>query len=192
MIKDLIYRTRSYRKFDQNQNISCKTLENLIDLARHSASAANLQSLKYILSCNAIKNDKIFRRLKWAAYLNDWPGPEEGERPAAYIILLGDTNIYRNFYVDHGIACQNILLGATELGLGGCIIASINRGSLRKDLQIEERFKILLVVALGKPKETVKIEYITAGGDIKYWRDNTSVHHVPKRPLDEIIWKSFN
>lgn len=168
-------------------SIELETLRELVDLARLSASAANKQPLKYILSCDPEKNALIFPHLAWAGYLKDWPGPSEGERPSAYIIILGDTEISRSFGCDHGIAAQSILLGATEKGLGGCIIGSINRKALRQALGIPSRYEILLVLALGKPKERVVIETVGPDGDIKYWRDEDGVHHVPKRPLDEII-----
>jgi nitroreductase len=161
-------------------------LEELVDLARNSASGGNKQSLKYILCNSAEMNKQIFPTTAWAGYLKDWPGPEEGERPAAYIIILGDHEISRNFYCDHGIAAQSILLGATERALGGCIIGSIQRDKLRKVLGIEEHYEILLILALGKPKEKVVLEE-AKDGDIRYWRDDEQVHHVPKRPLEEII-----
>ena len=78
-----------------------------------------------------------------------------------------------------------------EAGLGGCILGSVNREGIRRDLDIDDHLEILLVLALGKPKEEVQIEYIEHGGDIKYWRDDKQVHHVPKRPLDEIILKEY-
>jgi len=187
MIRDLIIKNRSTRRFYQEVAIEHRTLRELIDLARHSSSAANLQPLKYILSCGSRKNSLIFPHLFWAGYLKDWPGPCEGQRPSAYIIILGDTQITKSFDCDHGIAAQSILLGATEKGLGGCIIGSIQRDKLRKALDIPSRYEILLVLALGKPRETIVVETVGSGGDIKYWRDSESVHHVPKRPLDEII-----
>ncbi len=187
MLRDLIIKNRSYRRFHQEVAISCETLRELVDLARLSASGANRQPLKYILSCEPEKNARIFPCLGWAAYLKDWPGPEEGERPSAYIIILGDTEISQSFFVDHGIAAQSILLGATEKGLGGCIIASIQKQALRQALDIPARYEILLVLALGKPKETVLLEPVGPDGDIKYWRDSEGVHHVPKRSLEEIL-----
>ena len=162
-------------------------MRELVDLARLSASARNAQPLKYILSCQPQKNSLIFPHLAWAGYLTDWPGPCEGERPSAYIIILGDTEISQSSGCDHGIAAQSILLGATEEGLGGCMIASIKRQGLRQALEIPPRYEILLVLALGKPKETVVIETVGPGGDTKYWRDSKGVHHVPKRALDDII-----
>jgi len=187
MVRDLILKNRSYRRFYQEAAIELETLRELVDLARLSASAGNRQPLKYILSCHPEKNALIFQQLAWAAYLKDWPGPSEGERPSAYIIILGDTEVSRQFLCDHGIAAQSILLGATERGLGGCMIASIKVDGLRKALSIPPRYEIMLVLALGKPKEKVVIESVGADGDIKYWRDSNSVHHVPKRRLDEII-----
>jgi len=187
MIKDLIIKNRAYRRFYQEVTIERKTLRELVDLARLSASAGNLQPLKYMLSSEPQRNDLIFPHLAWAGYLKDWPGPAEGERPSAYIIVLGDTEISKSFGCDHGIAAQSILLGATEKGLGGCIIGTIQRDELRKALDIPSRYEILLVLALGKPKEKVVIEKVVPTGDIRYWRDSKNVHHVPKRPLDEII-----
>jgi nitroreductase len=187
MIRDLILKNRSYRRFCQEVAIEAETLRELVDLARLSASAGNKQPLKYILSCHPEKNALIFPHLAWAAYLKDWPGPCEGERPSAYIIVLGDTEISQSFGCDHGIAAQSILLGATDKGLGGCIIASIQKDALRKTLGIPPRYEILLVLALGKPKETVVIDTVGSSGDIKYWRDSESIHYVPKRLLDDII-----
>jgi len=187
MLQQLVLKNRSYRRFHQDVPITLETLRELVDLGRLSASAMNIQPLKYVLSCEPKKNALIFPNLGWAAYLKDWKGPEEGERPSAYVIMLLDTEISRNAGCDHGIAAQSILLGAMEKGLGGCMIATVNRKELSKLLNIEPRYEIVLVIALGKPKETVVIEKIRPDGDVKYWRDSQGVHHVPKRALDDII-----
>jgi nitroreductase len=158
-----------------------------VDLARLSASAANLQPLKYLLSCDPEKNALIFRHLAWAAYLKDWGGPAPGERPGAYIVILGDTAISHTFGCDHGIAAQSILLGAREKGLAGCMIGLIKREELRQALSIPIQYEILLVIALGKPREQAVIDEVGPNGDIKYWRDSAGVHHVPKRSLQELI-----
>ncbi|MFN2241295.1 MAG: nitroreductase family protein [Anaerolineae bacterium] len=187
MLKEWVRKNRSYRRFYQEAAVSLETLCELVDLARLSASGANMQPLKYMLSNETGRNAAIFETLGWAGYLKDWPGPVEGERPSAYIVVLGDTTIRPSFGVDPGIAAQSILLGATEQGLGGCILASIRRDALREALGIDERYQIELVLALGKPKETVVVDPVGPDGDIKYWRDADGIHHVPKRALDEII-----
>ncbi len=187
-LKEIVFRTRSYRRFDESHHIDSTTLEDLVALARLSASGANRQPLKYVLYNTPEDCARVFPSLLWAAYLKDWDGPEPGERPSAYIIILGDREIAEGFGVDHGIAAQSIMLGASEEGLGGCMIASIRREKLREDFKIPERFEILLILALGKPVENVIIDEIK-DGDIKYWRDEKRNHHVPKRSLNELIIK---
>jgi nitroreductase len=187
MLKDLVIKSRSYRRFDQSYAVDRATLRELVDLARLSPSGMNMQSLKYILSAEPELNARIFTALGWAAYLREWLGPAEGERPTAYIVILGDTAIQRDSGCDHGIAAQSIMLGAAEKGLGGCMIGSINKSVLRAVLNIPEQYEILLVLALGKPAETVVLETVGADGSVRYWRDEAGVHHVPKRTLDAII-----
>jgi nitroreductase len=190
MLRDLVRTCRSYRRFHEDHAIDESTLRELVDLARLSASAANVQPLKYLLSCAQDLNAVIFQHVAWAGYLEDWPGPAEGERPAAYIIILGDTSIAKHFHCDHGIAAQSIMLGAAERGLGGCMMGSVQREKLQVALSIPGHLHILLVLALGKPAEEVVIETVGEDGNIRYWRDEQGVHHVPKRALDEIVVQS--
>jgi nitroreductase len=186
MIYELIKQTRSYRRFHQNEKISRDQLKSLVELARLSPSASNLQPLKFVLSCEAERNGMIFGCLAWAAYLKDWDGPTDGERPSAYIVVLGDKEIADSFGVNHGIAAQSILMGASEMGLGGCLIGNVQKERLRAHLRLPGRYEILLVIALGKPNEVVVIEDIK-DGNVHYWRDEEGVHHVPKRLLGDII-----
>lgn len=188
MIKKLILRNRSYRRFNQNHRIDLNILRGLVDLARLSGSAGNLQPLKYILVSDSENDKKVFSLLAWAKYFKDWQGPKEGERPSAYIIMLWDTSICPSkMHYDAGIAAQSILLGAVEKDLGGCLLASVDREGLRKALGINEKYEILLVIALGRTAETVVIEDVAVNQSIEYWRDDAQVHHVPKRGLDDII-----
>lgn len=185
--EDIIQKNRSYRRFNEDFEITIDVLMKLVGYARVSASSGNIQGLKFYLSADRVKNEQIFRHLKWAFYLKDWNGPEKGERPSAYIIILGDTDIHATIDIDVGIAAQSILLGATSVGLGGCMFGSIDRVALRKELNISKRFQIPLIIALGKPKEKIIIEEVNSTGDIAYWRDEEMTHHVPKRSLDELI-----
>jgi nitroreductase len=187
MLKELVQKTRSYRRFDASFKIEKQTLVDLVDLARLTASGANLQPMKYCISYTKEKNDLIFSCLRWAGYLPDWPGPEAAEHPTAYIILLGDTTISKKFGVDPGITAQTILLGATEKGLGGCLFGSIDRKQLRNILDLPEEYEILNVIALGKPVENVIIDPVSPDGNIRYYRDEDKNHHVPKRSLADVL-----
>ncbi len=189
MLKDLVLKNRSYRRFYEEIDIDTDTLKELVGLARITPSAANRQPLKYILSNTKEKNGEIFETLAWAGYLKDWAGPEPGERPSAYIIVLGDLDIGKNYLdVNAGIVMQSILLGAVEKGLGGCIFAAINREQLAESLNLSERYQILYVIALGRPNEKIIIDNIK-DDDVKYWREENLTHHVPKRTLDQLILK---
>src|SRR5665811_19887 len=158
MIRDIVIKNRSYRRFDQSVKITPQQIESWIELARFSASGRNMQSLKYVVSTNEKINEKIFPNLGWAGYLTNWKGPEEGERPVAYIAVLHDTSLAENYYCDDGIAVQSILLGAVEDGFGGCIIGSVNKRKVSKILELPDHLEILWVLALGKPAETAIIE----------------------------------
>lgn len=190
-LKELVYRNRSYRRFRQQKGVPLETLRELVDLGRMSACSANQQPLKYILSADPEKNTAIFPHLRWAKKLADWNGPAEGERPAAYVVILGDKSISESFGQDHGIAAQSIMLGAAEQGLVGCMIANIDRPGLRAALGLGERYELLLVLALGIPAEKVVVDDLAPGGDPSYWRDEKSVHYVPKRRLKDVILEEW-
>ena len=189
MLSDIVLKNRSYRRFDESVEISDKLLRECVDLARLSASGANAQPLKYVLSNDRKTNAAIFSTLSWAGYLPDWPGPAEGERPAGYVVILLDTNIHKDPGCDHGIVAQSITLGAVEKGLGACMLGSIRKQDLSEALQLPSHLEILLVIALGKPVETVEVEAVGSDGNIKYWRDENGTHHVPKRALDDVIFE---
>jgi len=185
-MKDLVLRNRSYRRFDQACQMTEVQLLEWIDLARLSPSSRNQQALKFITVYKPEENARIFDCLAWAGYLRDWPGPVKGERPTGYIVIVGDTSLGTNFEVDMGIAAQTILLGAVSEGFGGCMIGSIQREELTRILPLDNTLSILLVIALGKPIEEVVIDQCV-DGNIKYWRDENEVHHVPKRSIREIV-----
>ncbi|MBP2650526.1 MAG: Nitroreductase family protein [Firmicutes bacterium] len=187
MFHDIVKKNRSYRRFYEHEKIARQDLLKLIDYARLTPSGANWQALKYYLACEPELNSQVFPTLAWAGYFKAWPGPVAGERPAAYIVIVQDEEYKMSSPFDCGIAAQTILLGAVEMGLGGCMFGSIQRSKLKEVLNIPDHQEILLAIAIGKPKEQIVIEEIPLAGDIKYWRDDNQIHHVPKRRLEDII-----
>lgn len=189
-MEKLVKKTRSVRRYKESRVIEESTVLELLELARLGGSARNGQSLKYMIITQSKLRDRVFPLLRWAGYLRDWPGPSPGERPAAYIVCLLDRKRCkgpeREVLFDLGIATQNLLLGAAEKGIYGCRIASFSR-DISKVLYIDEKHKVLLVLTLGYPAEKVVLEEVGEKGDIRYWRDENGVHHVPKRNLDDII-----
>ncbi len=188
MLKDLVYCCRSYRRFYQEDRIEEETLRELVDLARMTASTANSQALKFRLVHEPEECEKLFPAINWAGALTDWPGPAEGERPSAYIVICCDLSLGKNKLWDDGIAAQTIMLGAVEKGYGGCMIGSFQRGLAAEALGIDqEHYSLDLILALGRPKEEVVVVPIKEDGDVRYYRDENQVHYVPKRALEDLI-----
>ncbi len=187
--RELVMTSRSYRRFDGNYPVTEDTVRELVELACYVPSARNLQPLKYIAVCEPEIVAALYPSLSWAGYLADWPGPVEGERPPAFIVMLGDSGITKDFACDSGIAAQTILLGATALGLGGCIIGAFQRKKIRELLKIPETFSPLMVIAIGKPVETVVIDQMGNNDSVRYFRDANGIHHVPKRVVEDILLK---
>jgi nitroreductase len=188
MISGLVEKNRSYRKFHEEVEVSQETLKELVNLARLSGCGMNMQSLRYMLITVKADREKVYPYIKWAAFLKDWGGPKEGQRPSAFILLLKDTG--KNSFVvqtDMGIACQSILLGAVEKGLGGCIIGALDKDKLKDAFSIREDLELQYAIAIGKPDQNVIIDDIELGQDTKYWADKDGNHHVPKIRLEDII-----
>jgi len=188
---ELALKTRSYRRFDQTAAIEPSTLRGLIDLVRRVPSAANRQPLRYVASCGPAMNRQIFGTLSWAGALPDWPGPSEGERPAAYVVILHDRNVCEAAPTDVGIAAQTLLLAAVSMGLGGCMFGAVARPRLHEILGLPADLEIMLVVALGKPVERIVLEDALPGASLKYYRDADQTHHVPKRRLQDVLLRTI-
>lgn len=190
-LAELVARTRTVRRFREEAPLAPALLEQLVDLARLSGSARNAQALCYLVVTEPALRAALFPLLAWAGYLPDWPGPAAGERPAAYVVCVLDRERQRGpeseAHFDLGIGTQNLLLGAAERGVMGCRIGAFPADKVRTLLQLDARYQPLLVVALGEPAETVVVETVGTDGDIRYWHDTDGVHHVPKRPLGDIL-----
>ncbi len=189
MLKELLLKSRSYRRFNQNFKIDYSELAGLVELARYVPSTVNSQPLKFKIVNTPEENEKVFECLAWAGLLKDWRGPEEGERPSAYIIILCDLSVGNDKRYDDGICAQTIMLGAAEKGLGGCMFGSIKREKLAENFSIDrDKYSIDLVLALGKPVEEIKLVDLPENGSTAYYRDENAVHYVPKRSLDDLIY----
>lgn len=180
-VKDAIISRRSIRKFKPDPP-SYAVLKEFVNLGRLSASAANMQPLKFAILEDAAK--QIFPHVKWAGYLPDWdPAPEDA--PPAYIAVFGDTTIKNQFETDAGAAIQNILLGAVNSGLAACWLGAIDRPALKALLGFGDQYQLLYLVAIGYPaQESIMFD---AADSVKYTMDEHGVVHVPKRPLSEVL-----
>ena len=188
MLKDLVKSCRSYRRFYEDISIPQEELTDMVDTVRLTGCTANCQPLKYRIIRTPEECAAIFPCLLWAGALKDWDGPEKGERPSAYIVILCDLTVAKNKQWDEGIAAQTLMLSAAEKGYGGCMIGSFNRSELAQALDLDpQTYSLDLVLALGKPAETVVLAPLNADGSTTYYRDKDQVHYVPKRCLEDIL-----
>jgi len=185
-VREAIEKRRTIRKFKQTQ-IDKADLHELIDCARLAAYGANLQPLKFIAITDKDIADRIFPCTKWAGYLTDG-APHDGERPTAYIAVVGDTDIKKNggFEVDAGAAITNMMLRATELCLGTCWLGAIERDKIADILNLSDNLNLLYLLAVGVPDQESIICDIK-DNDVKYFVGEDGVLNVPKRSLDEIV-----
>jgi len=179
--------TRSVRRFRENERLSRKTVENFVDTSRFAPNGANLQRLRFSIVTDKEKCEGIFPSTKWAGYLEDWDGPAEGERPSGYIVIHIPREEKPYTRIDAGIAAGYIVLAAEEAGVGSCMIMSFDPDTVKIVVGTPEGYKPVLVIALGYPAETVVLE--ESDGNVKYWRDSSGVHHVPKLPLEDILYE---
>ncbi|HJB25518.1 MAG TPA: nitroreductase family protein [Firmicutes bacterium] len=189
-ILGLVKKNRSYRKYKESEPVSKEQLKGFVNAARFTASSVNLQPLRYLLSNEQKTNQKIFAHTKWARLLKNYDGPEIGERPSAYVVVVQDKKVAENtqrFLVDVGIVSQTILLAAVEAGLGGIMIRNFVAEDLARDLELEERYVPMMILAIGVPDEEIILEEIEEGCSTAYYRDEKNIHHVPKRRLDDIL-----
>ena len=190
MLIDLLKKNRSYRGYADSFRIERSMLEELIDCTRYTASSVNIQPLKYFAASEPETVALIQPLTHWAGKLKELHLPREGHRPTAFIVICQDMSVSDSptmFQRDIGIAAQTILLAATEKGLGGCMIGSFEKNALKKALSLPEQIEPMMVLAIGKPDETVLLTEVGPGGSTDYYRDENDVHFVPKRALKDIL-----
>lgn len=190
MVKDLIIKNRSYRGYDESYAFTREQMENYVDGARLCASSVNIQPLKFFMAWQKDDVDKLRSRVRWAKQLPQMTLPHPGMCPTGFIVICQDKNISDNlnrFMKDIGIVAQSMLLMAAEEGLGGCMIGSFGAQDVKEGLGLPDNLQPMLVVALGRPAETIVLTEVGEDGNTAYYRDENDVHYVPKRSLEDIL-----
>lgn len=188
--KELVVKNRSYRGYDHTRWIAREELLDMVDCARLAASSVNKQPLKYVLVFEPEQVEAFQPLTKWARALPDMVLPHPGKEPTAFIVICLDKTLSENekvFTRDLGIVAQTILLRAVEMDLGGCMIGNFVRAEVSEALDLPDHLEPLLVVAVGKPDEEVVLVDLPEDGNTNYYRDESDVHYVPKRALEDIV-----
>ena len=82
-------------------------------------------------------------------------------------------------------------IAAVEKGLGGLMIGNFDGAALAAERRYPEHLVPQLVIALGKPAETIVLTEVGPDGSTAYWRDDQDVHYVPKRRLEDVVVPDF-
>ena len=188
--RELVEKARTYRRYQQKP-VPMEVLLEVVDTARLIPSTSNVQPLRYAVSSSPEMNARLYPLVRWAATLKTWPGPAEGERPTAYIVIGADMSQQKAPQVDEGIAAQTIQLDLASRGIGCCMLGNINPKAIHKEVGFPEEVTVLLVLAIGYPAETVVLKELEPGQPHAYWRDEQSVHYVPKRRLQDVVLAKF-
>ena len=190
MLKDLVTKSRSYRGYNENRKVTREELLELVECARLCSSSVNAQPFCYYLAWEKEEVDKIQALTNWARALPQMKLPHPGKCPTAFIIILQDTTIGESlarYQKDVGIVAQTMLLAATEMGLGGCMIGNYNAQKVKDALALDEKYAPMLIVAIGEPAEEIVLKEVEPGENMAYYRDENDVHYVPKRKLQDIV-----
>ena len=192
MIKDLVQKNRSYRGYDESRKVTREELVHLVECARLAPSSVNMQPLRYYLIHTQEELDLLQPLTNWARALPELTLPHPGHCPTGFVVICQDTNLNPSiprFQKDIGIVAQTMLLAAVEMGLGGCMIGNYDAGKVKAALNLAENLAPVLIVAIGKPDETIVLTDVGPNGETNYYRDENDVHYVPKRSLVEMIFK---
>ena len=187
--KELINKTRCTRRFKENETISKQDLIDIVDLARVTSSAKNMQPLKYIVINDEKTVKEMASRVKWAAHLTSWT-QSESEQPSAFIVLVNDTSIDGFVMVDAGISLQTILLASRIKGYAGCALASIDKEFCKKEFNLAPGLEPVLGIAIGVEDEVLNVVDVK-DNDTNYYRNEKDEHCVPKRALDEVLLGTY-
>lgn len=185
-INEVLKTRRSIRKFD-GRPISDEILYELVDIARYAPAAANIQPLKFAVVNSKAVCDKIFPYTKWAKLLGEKGTPAKGEEPVAYIIVMSDVQKRMYKETDASFAIDYIVVSAWAKGIGTCILGAIDKNEIAKIIKMPEGYEINYAVALGWPAQESAAE--DANGSVAYYMDESGKVHVPKRTIDEIMYK---
>ncbi len=190
MLKDLARKSRSYRGYDETRRMTRQELLELVDCARYAPSSVNRQPFKYYLAWEQEALDKIQPLTGWARALPNMRLPHPGKNPTGFIVICQETEWdpdLSRYLRDVGAVAQTMLLAAAEQGLGGIMIGNFSPKRVAEALALPDHIVPMLIVAFGKPDETVVLTDIPAGGSLNYYRDENDVHYVPKRRLEDVV-----
>ena len=184
-LESLMEKNRSYRGYKKDFEVKREMLERIVAVNTRIASAKNQQVLRFKPVTQETGADIIVQNMKLGGLLPELHLPFEGTEPNAFIIICSTIPENKFVDIDLGIAAQSMLLKATEMGLNGIMIGAFNKAKITEAFNLP--YEPLLILAIGKGNETIKLKAIDEGDKLAYYRDGNGVQFVPKIHWEQLI-----
>lgn len=183
-LSTLLKKNRSFRGYDTRVEVSESQLKSIVSVNTRTASARNLQRLRFSLVTDAAGVGTVLDNVTMGAGVKELGLPLSGTEPRAFIIVCSAAEEDSELMIDLGISLQSMLLRAVDLGLGGLIIRCFNREAIKKGLGLG--LTPLAVLAIGKPAERIELVTVREGESLAYYRKD-GVHYVPKIDVQDLL-----
>ena len=184
-VESLMEKNRSYRGYNQDFVVKRDMLERIVAVNAKIASAKNQQVFRFKLVTKETGAEIITQNMKLGGLLPELHLPYPGTEPEAFIIICSTIPENKFVDIDLGIAAQSMLLKATEMGLNGIMIGAFNKAKITEAFLLP--YEPLLILAIGKGKETIKLQAVSTGDKLAYYRDANGVQFVPKIRWEQLI-----
>lgn len=184
-LRRLLQHNRSYRGYDNTFVVRQDQLRRIIEVATLCPSARNQQVLRFRPVLKD-ESDKVLSHIRLGGALPELHLPFPGSEPNAFVVICSTVEESKYVDMDLGIVAQSMLLQATEIGLGGICIGAFDREPIKEALNLP--YEPLLVLGIGRPKESIELVECHEGDSLTYYRNN-DIHYVPKLSLDDLILK---
>ena len=142
---DVITSRKSVRDF-LGKVVEEEKLMKILEAARLAPSWGNRQGRKYVVVENKATINEI--AVGFTSWLSEAPVL------LAACIDPKDSGSHNNmdyYLVDVGISMQQLVLAATDLGLGTCWISGFDEAKVKKVLEIPTNVKVVALTPLGYP-----------------------------------------
>jgi nitroreductase len=176
-LDEIIADRRSVRDY-QDKTVEKEKIELLIEAARLAPSACNKQPWVFAIAHSPKAKKAVFEKGLGELFVsNSWAKTA----PVIIVVCSKRELLIHNIaekiqgvdyhLIDIGIACQNLVLKAQEMGLGTCYIGWFNGKKILKALELPSAYKVECLITLGYPQEK-------------------EIKRTPRKNIEEImLWK---
>ncbi|MEM2948835.1 MAG: nitroreductase family protein [Candidatus Bilamarchaeaceae archaeon] len=130
-----------------NKPVEREKILAILDAASRAPSGMNRQPWHFLVLTEEESRKKA---LSANSIYNSWMN-----KAPVLIVALADSKAFygreeqKTYLFDVGLAVENLLLAATELGLGACVTIGFSAEKLQRELNIPERYIPIVLISVG-------------------------------------------